>query len=291
MNQIIQETKTQTTISSGISDDDEWEYVSTDSIPDINNEEDEDEEENRKGNKLFEKKNMNTSTSIQTKTFCNEEKIEDLDILEKQQCSLMHRCESTPVFSTSFSNLEDDLSYVLDCDSSVDAHSIMTTSSTTNDDTVLLTHKKSNMKKVPSFKDILASNMQQIEEERRVQQLKQKELEEKRREDFLQRRKNMKTRIIVSPIKRCVHSTGDLRSLVIHEEEEEGYSGGGGGVIHEEEDEVLGDTDAQEYYNRKSHGSKGRANGLKIRPDEAKRKDIIMHKKNAQRRAQGLSAK
>lgn len=210
------------------------------------------------------------------------------------ECSMIHRSESTPEFSSftnlgSFVNPGDDTSYVLDCDSScVDVQSISTTAS----NAILLSKKTTSnaMKKVPSFKDMVASNAEQLQKQEMQRKIEIKAQEEKRRIEALQRRKASKTRIIVTPIKRCARSTGDLRSLVIHEEEE-GHGGGGGcmsAIIHEEE--VLGESDATEYYNRKAYGSKGRANGKKIRPDEKKRKDFIIHKKNAQRKAQGVAA-
>ena len=87
-------------------------------------------------------------------------------------------------------------------------------------------------------------------------------------------RRKIKTRFVVTPIKRCTKSTGDLLSLAANYEDED------------EDGEVMGATDAMEYYNRKSHGAHGRANGAKIRPDEAKRKEMIVHKKNLQRAKQ-----
>lgn len=54
------------------------------------------------------------------------------------------------------------------------------------------------------------------------------------------------------------------------------------------EEEILGDTDAHEYYAVKSKGSLGRYNGGKKRPDEAKRLQMTMNKKNLQRAQQGL---
>jgi len=68
-----------------------------------------------------------------------------------------------------------------------------------------------------------------------------------------------------------------------------GGSGCGGGyangvTIHEEE--VLGETDASDYYHRKNVGRASRTNGLKLRPDEAKRKVFIVAKKDAQRQKQ-----
>mmetsp|Transcript_19786 Transcript_19786/g.48606 ORF Transcript_19786/g.48606 Transcript_19786/m.48606 type:complete len:280 (-) Transcript_19786:185-1024(-) len=55
-----------------------------------------------------------------------------------------------------------------------------------------------------------------------------------------------------------------------------------------EEDDIMGDTDAHEYYSRKAQGSLGRRNGRKQRPDEKKRLQITMNKKNLQRARQGL---
>jgi len=93
--------------------------------------------------------------------------------------------------------------------------------------------------------------------------------------------KKVKSRyVVVKPIKRCAKSTGDLLSLAEQEEEELHGGGGGGGA-------PMGETDAMDYYHRKSHGAKGRENGLKLRPDEAKRKEMIVNKKNAQRQQQG----
>lgn len=83
----------------------------------------------------------------------------------------------------------------------------------------------------------------------------------------LQRPRN-RPKLVVAPIKRCAHSTGDLQSLVIHE------------------DEILGDTDAIEYYSQKSHGYVSRKNGMKQRPDELKRLQMVMYKKGLQRAQQ-----
>jgi hypothetical protein len=53
-----------------------------------------------------------------------------------------------------------------------------------------------------------------------------------------------------------------------------------------EDDEVMGDTDANDFYSRKAQGAMGRKNGQKIRPDEAKRLDITMAKKTLQKQRQ-----
>jgi hypothetical protein len=90
------------------------------------------------------------------------------------------------------------------------------------------------------------------------------------RRTSLQQRGCVKPRCVVKPIRRCSKSTGDLLSL-----------------IHEEE-EVMGVTDAMDYYHRKNSGVKNRASGLKKRPDEVKRKEIIIQKKGLQRRVNSV---
>jgi hypothetical protein len=187
----------------------------------------------------------------------------------------LHRCMSTPEFSHISA---DDESYVMDCTSSVDAFSL--------DDTVLLTQKPTGMKKVPSFKDIIMLNAKEKEMEEEKNRIAFEQQQQQMREEALKRRKNSKPKIVIKQIQRCAKSTGDLRSLVIHEEDEEEYGGGGGGGGGLMDEEVLGDTDAMEFYNRKSKGSQSRSNGRKIRPDEAKRLEISMYKKEAQRQAQ-----
>ena len=57
-------------------------------------------------------------------------------------------------------------------------------------------------------------------------------------------------------------------------------------ILEDHEDEVLGETDAGDYYARKAQGAMGRVNGSKLRPDEAKRLNITMAKKTMQRERQ-----
>jgi hypothetical protein len=52
------------------------------------------------------------------------------------------------------------------------------------------------------------------------------------------------------------------------------------------QEEILGDTDADLFYSQKAMGAKGHAIGQKIRPDEAKRLQITMNKKNLQKQRQ-----
>ena len=55
----------------------------------------------------------------------------------------------------------------------------------------------------------------------------------------------------------------------------------------DEQEEAYGTSsgvcDSMEFYNRKALGSAARSNGMKLRPDEAKRRDMIMLKKEQQR--------
>jgi len=90
-----------------------------------------------------------------------------------------------------------------------------------------------------------------------------------------------KPKFVVKPIKRCIKSTGDLQSLTRIAENDDHY----------DEDVILGDTDAQMYYNQKAQGKIGRKNGRKTRPDEAKRLAITMAKKEDQRQRQAAAKK
>lgn len=92
----------------------------------------------------------------------------------------------------------------------------------------------------------------------------------------------IKPKFVVKPIKRCAKSMVDLRSLdrIAETNEDDVYSNGA----------ILGDTDAQLYYNQKAQGVIGRKNGRKTRPDEAKRLQITMAKKEDQRQRQKAAA-
>ncbi|KAL3909870.1 MAG: hypothetical protein SGARI_002385 [Bacillariaceae sp.] len=78
---------------------------------------------------------------------------------------------------------------------------------------------------------------------------------------------------VVKPIPRSAKSTGDLQKLAL---------------IAENEGEILGATDAEEYYMQKATGVISKKNGLKMRPDERVRLKMINKRKNDQRRAQGI---
>jgi len=147
--------------------------------------------------------------------------------------------------------------------------------------------------RTPSFRDaiLLNASERQREEEEKREEVERREAEERLKHT---RRSRRLRRIVVDSgagmgMRRCAKSTGDLR-MTVKIEEAEGCDGGGGGgfggygII---EEEVLGETDASDYYNRKSTGRASRRNGSKLRPDEAKRKAYIVSKKNAQRQKQG----
>lgn len=82
-----------------------------------------------------------------------------------------------------------------------------------------------------------------------------------------QQQRKFRAKFIVKPITRSAKSAPNLHAL--------------------DEEDVLGDTDACEYYTRKSMGYSGRQNGLKVRPDEAKRLQMTMQKKQMQQQSQG----
>ena len=75
------------------------------------------------------------------------------------------------------------------------------------------------------------------------------------------------------PMRRCSKSTGDLQALAEIDTENPQHSGDGA-------------CDAIEFYNRKALGAAARSNGLKLRPDELARKQIILNKKSEQRQKQ-----
>jgi hypothetical protein len=95
-------------------------------------------------------------------------------------------------------------------------------------------------------------------------------------------RKLRKPKYVVQPIRRCSKSTGDLKSLSrIVEDDDDHYCG------HDSfNNQIMGETDAQEFYSRKSAGKTAHQNGLKTRPDEAKRLQITLDKKEEQRKRQ-----
>jgi len=147
--------------------------------------------------------------------------------------------------------------------------------------------QSSNMRRVPSFKDAILLN---AEETRNEIQLKKQHQEKARIEALKNRPRSKNIKFVVTPIKRCTKSTGDLRSLVKVEDDDVDYGGGGGGGAVSN-DLILGDSDAAEFYASKGHARMSRKNGQKLRPDEAKRKEMIIYKKNLQRQQQQSKSK
>jgi hypothetical protein len=143
---------------------------------------------------------------------------------------------------------DEDFSFVSEAESSAVSSAVMVDAPSTSSRTV---------KRIPSFRDAIllkTSNEQTDTPSSAVQA----------------RPKKVKPKIVVTPIKRCARSTGDLRSLVIHEE-------------------VLGESDAMDYYHRKAQGASGHMNSLKLRPDEAKRKHFTLQKKKMQRESKAVT--
>ena len=180
-------------------------------------------------------------------------------------------------------------------------------------------------KSAPSFKDILAKNadkpMSWGSDKRKTEAM----LRDSHRRHHL--RVRTKPKFVVaddakgSGMMKHAHSTGDLTKMMemaeqerqrggrgkmkqqfsaLMEEDDEGdfvigrgsgggTGGGGGGDMSASE--VLGDTDAMDYYHRKDKGSQSTHNKKKERPDEAKRKEISMYKKELQREKQQLKSK
>jgi hypothetical protein len=132
--------------------------------------------------------------------------------------------------------------------------------------------------KKPSFKDAILLNLQETVKEQLAMEVDSasRPLQEKRR---------VKPKFVVKKITRCSHSTGDLTSLsTIRDGVEEVYSSGCSVLptVHD----IVGATDAEDFYERKRHGEESRRNGLKLRPDEAKRKEFAMCKRAMQRQSQ-----
>jgi hypothetical protein len=83
-------------------------------------------------------------------------------------------------------------------------------------------------------------------------------------------------------IRRCSKSTGDLLSLNVSEE----FNGASLTTSHTSCTDRMYD---DEVYYRKAIGAVSRINGMKLRPDEAKRRDMILFKKNQQRQLSSSS--
>jgi len=239
-------------------DNDEWEFVSEDS----------------------------SSSSSSSNGNNDDGRIESLAMNPK----ILHHCASTPDLNQyeSYDPKEEEEESFDHCSMGVDAQSVVSESSH-----VLVSHTdKPLTRRVPSFKDAILLNAQETKREEADAAKRREHAQRMLRKEALAKR--CKPRLVVKPVakmtKRNSKSTGDLNSLLhsyatIHEDEDFGGGGGGFAAVQEDE-EIMGDTDAQDFYAQKSKGGSSRANSKKIRPDEAKRLDIILHKKEEQRRKQ-----
>jgi hypothetical protein len=132
-----------------------------------------------------------------------------------------------------------------------------------------------------SFRDVI---MKEMNQEDKDQTLTEMGIDQQARQSKKVRKK---PKFVVKPIRRCSKSTGDLQATA--RIAENGDHNGGDDSYND--DFIVGDTDAELYYNQKAHGKLGRKNGRKIRPDEAKRLQITMAKKDDQRQRQNKASK
>lgn len=212
---------------------------------------------------------------------------------------------------------------IIDEDVSMDNTSAWTFPSASNAPSQVVTGAWGS-KSAPSFKEILAKNADKPMSWGSDKQKTEAMLRDSHRRHHL--RVRTKPKIIVAqdvkgPGMKHALSTGDLTKMMemaeqehkragrarmrkqfsdLMEEDEGDFiigrgSGDGGGLGGGDSDmitsEVLGDTDAMDYYHRKDKGSQSTHNKKKERPDEAKRKEISMYKKEVQREKQQLGNK
>lgn len=180
----------------------------------------------------------------------------------QQNPKILHHCASSPDFRhLTLAEDDDDESDVLMKDESSMASSAVMVSGPSSVWSV-----SSNRL---SFRDAILQNKGD-----------QQPMKDSQKDELKKPKKALKTRfVVVKPdaqtsvgLRRNTRSMGNLRAL---------------DHIQEDHDqEVLGETDADHYYSRKAQGALGRKNGQKIRPDEAKRLQMIMTKKSAQRQRQ-----
>ena len=204
----------------------------------------------------------------------------------------MHHCESTPNFgSIYFEETEDEESFM-----EIDGENRSIATTVTDFSHVVVekspacvTPMKGGLVKVhrvPSFKDAILLNAQEIQKEKKEKERQEEEVRNK----LKMMKKNTKkpsARFVVKEIKRCSRSTPDFSTLQKVEEDKDhlgdGFCNGGSGGTFSDNSEILGETDAFDFYARKSMGATAHKNGSKLRPDEAKRKEYSVYKRNVQR--------
>lgn len=162
------------------------------------------------------------------------------------------------------------------------------------------------VRRVPSFKDALLLNAEEMADNEKREAAQKAAGEKEAAARLAHRARKVRPRIVVRTFDRRAQSTGDLRLLTAINDCD-GVVGGSNNNVSDDdmvlgnrrnssvviadvwdndEENCKGACDAEEYYARKHHGHLSRKNGLKVRPDEAKRKAIIMHKKDSQRQQQ-----
>jgi hypothetical protein len=195
----------------------------------------------------------------------------------------LHRCVSTPNFSSRNVLLKDTDDFS-DLDSTFDVQSLNTEGMrsaqvlpTASADDWSMVSNTGNFKKIPSFKDMLLMNADNKQDQAR------KDLQDKLQQNLMERKIITPTFVVsqVATLKRCSFSTGDLQDPFRMNKGELTHVG-----TAIPEDEVLGESDAMEFYHRKALGSSSRVKGLKLRPDEAKRKEYSVYKKETHRNSQ-----
>lgn len=196
--------------------------------------------------------------------------------LSSSKNRLLKHCESSPNFGSIY--FEEDESFIdVSADDSKSVSTALTEMSHVLVDVPSSTSEQAQVgggmvkvHRVPSFKDAILLNAEEIKKEQIEKEKKQQALLDAMKRS---KRRLTKPKYVVKEFRRCSHSTPDLKSLAKVVEDEDCY----------DDEQVLGDMDASDFYARKSMGASSRKNGMKLRPDEAKRKEFIMYKKNAQR--------
>lgn len=88
-------------------------------------------------------------------------------------------------------------------------------------------------------------------------------------------------------MKRSAYSTNDLQSLDTRRGQQvDFHTSNATNDCDDDYNNNGGGSGVEFYYNHKSMGAKGHVNGLKLRPDEMKRREMIVYKKNLQRQQQ-----
>jgi len=211
-----------------------------------------------------------------------ESPLTDTNSPRRQRSDSFHRRSvSVPLLSQydlcdtlSSTSSSDDQEKHADDDTSAETSSGVDVSEMLKDDmsdfTVLSTPTPSSqktVKRVSSFKDAILLNAEETLKEKKNQIGKKKPLLSPRRNGNWTPK--LKVETVTKPLcRRNSQSMLDLRSLDHHNDGEENF---------------CDNFEAGGYYARKNHGATQHCNSEKLRPDEAKRKTLIIQKKRMQR--------